>query len=204
MSADIEDYTGLITSEHNQRPNFMAAVEALTQFAVDERNVLAAMPDDFDLELAVGAQLDAVGLWANVTRVITVMPSETYPVPAEPYQVSLDDDTFRRLIEARILANAWDGTPEAARAVLAAFFGPAGSFAAIYDNQDMSIDLWLAGTKPTAAEAAVFSQMILPLRPSGVRINDTHIGPEGGPIFGLDFENEFINGPDFGSFEEKF
>lgn len=204
MTAAITDYTGLVTSEHNQRPNFMAVVEAFTSWAVDERILLEELPEKFDLEVAEGAQLDDVGLWANVSRIITVVPSESYPTPTEPYQVTLDDDTFRRLIKARILANAWDGTPEAAVTILAEFYGPAGSYAAIVDNQDMSIDLYLTGVKPTAAEAAVFSQMILPLRPSGVRIRDTFIGPTGGPIFGLDFANDFINGPDFGSFKESF
>ena len=204
MTVTVTEYSDLVTSEHSDKPKFMALVEAGVSLPVDGRNLLQEMPGDFDVDVAVGVQLDAVGQWVGLSRTITIEPSVAYPTPATPYQVELDDTTFRRLIKARALANRWDGTPEGAVDILDAFYGPAGTAAAIRDNQDMSISLLLAGTRPTAAEAAVFSQMLLPLRPSGVRIKDTEISPVGGALFGLDFANEFINGPDFGSFGEPF
>lgn len=203
MSVQVTDYSDLVTSEHNDKPKFVALVGDVAAFPVDARNLLQAMAGDFDIDAAIGVQLDIVGQWVGLTRTVTVQPSVAYPAAA-PYQVSLDDATYRRLLKARVLANKWDGTPAAAAAVLAAFYGPVGSFGAVVDNQDMSIDLYLTGVRPTAAEAAALSQMLLPLRPAGVRINDTHVGPAGGPLFGLDVANSFINGPDFGSFPETF
>jgi hypothetical protein len=204
MTVTAADYTGLITSQHNDKPKFVALVETVTGEPVDARNLLQAMPDAFDIDTAVGVQLDIVGQWVGLTRIVTVTPSEAYPLPAEPYQYSFDDDDYRRLLKARALANRWDGTPEMTVSILAAYYGPVGGAAAVIDNQDMSIDLILAGVRPTAAEAAVFSQMLLPVRPAGVRIADTFIGPTGGPIFGLDIDNAFIGGPDHGSFWETF
>lgn len=205
MTATAANYTSLITSEHRDKPNYLALVTLLTSFAVDERNVMGDMPVvDFDVDVAEGVQLDAVGLWVGVRRTITIEPSEAYPTPSQPYQVDLDDDVLRRLIYARAVANRWDATPEGIKAILEAFYGPAGTYAAVVDNQDMSIDLYIGGVSPTAAEAAVFSQFLLPVRPSGVRVRDTHIAPSGGPLFGLDIENFFIAGPDHGSFGVSF
>lgn len=196
------DYTGLITSEHTDKPNFIAVIVALVQGFSDQVNGALAVPPDFDVDAAVGVQLDAVGLWANITRVITVVPSAAFPAAA-PYQVVLDDTTFRRLIKARILANRWDGTPQQVQQLLAVFYGPSGITAAVVDNQDMSINLLMAGGTPTDAEAAVLSQMILPVRPSGVQIKSSYINPTG-PLFGLDVENSLISGPDVGGFGGAF
>lgn len=204
MTATVSDYVSLITSEHRDKPKYVAVIETITSFAVDERNLVDKLPVDFDVNEAVGVQLDACAAWAGVSRTITIQPSDAFPLPAAPYQVELDDDTLRRLILARVLANRWDGTPEQTVVILAAFYSPVGSAAAIVDNQDMSIDLILAGTFPSAAEAAVLSQFILPVRPAGVFVKNTHISPVGGPLFGLDIDNEFIGGPDHGSFGVPF
>lgn len=204
MSASPDDYLALVTSEHRDKPKFAALIKLLCGYAADDRNLLESLPAKFDVDTAVGVQLDDVGLWAGVGRTVTVIPSEAFPTPPDPYQVQLDDDVFRRLIKARVLANRWDGTPEQLVDILVAFFGPAGSSAAEFDNQDMSIDLYIAGTFPTAAEAAIFSQFILPVRPVTVRVRTTWISPTGGPLFALDFETLFLAGPDVGGFGLHF
>lgn len=201
--ANTSDYIQLITSEHINRPDFVQLVGILVGPSVDSLNLLAEMPLAFDLDYAIGVQLDAVGLWAGIGRTVTVQPSTAYPAAA-PYVYTFGDDDYRRLIRAKVLANRWDDTPEMAAEVLAAYFGPRGAYAAILDRQDMSIDLLIAGHRPTAAEAAVFAQMLLPLKPTGVRINSGIVPPVDGPLFGLDVANEFINGPDIGAFGDDF
>lgn len=203
MSAEVASYVGLITSEHAGQPNFSAMVSVDVGLQVDSINLLNREFLDFDVDLAIGVQLDTVGQFVGVTRVITVQPSDAYPAPAA-YQVTLNDDEFRRLIKARALANEWDGTNEGAAAVLAAWFGPIGAYGFIIDNQNMSITLGIAGTAPTAAEAAVFSQFYLPLRTAGVRVAGSWVPPVIGAIFGLDVATVFVNGPDFGAFGNSF
>lgn len=204
MTAAIEDYTSLITSEHRKRPRFLAMVKAVTGFAVDARNLLATMPQKFDVDGAEGEQLDYLGYWVGVTRTITIEPSDAFPDPSEPYQATLDDATFRRLVRARALANAWDGSAQQASEILTSFYAPAGAFAVIRDNQDMSIDLFITGVRVTPAEAAILSQFILPLRAAGVLLNSTQITTSTGPLFGLDYQNDVIAGPDYGTFGETF
>lgn len=201
----LDDYTKLITSEHRDKPKYLAMIGVYAQFFVDLRTTIEGLPAAFDVDTAVGVQLDACGAWVGVTRIVTVVPSPAYPTPSTPYQVVLTDAVFRRLVKARAKANAWDGTPAGILPILAEFYGPAGSYAAEYDNEDMSITLFITGAFPSAAEAAVFSQFILPVRPSGVWVRDTYIVPTiGGPLFGLDVDNAFIGGPDHGSFGVSF
>lgn len=137
--AQQSDYTGLITSEHASAPNFVAMVGSIAQAFVDVQNQLAAIPSAYDLDVAVGVQLDAVGLWVGVTRNVNTPLTGVYfsldvaglgfdqgvwqgPFDPSTGITSLDDDTYRLLIRARIAANHWDGTLEGSAAILALIF----------------------------------------------------------------------------------
>jgi len=141
--ADLSEYTALITSEHNQRPKFMAVVAALAQPMVDLMGVLESMPPKFDLDEAVGAQLDDVGRWVGISRIIRTPLSDVYfsldisglgfdqgiwkgPFDPDTGLTTLDDDTYRLVIRAKIGANHWDGTMEGSVAILNSIFSPAG------------------------------------------------------------------------------
>ena len=65
MSGDITPYTDLITSQHAVRPNYMATIAALVQPIADEVTLLKGIPAGFDLDAAVGEQLDFVGQWVG-------------------------------------------------------------------------------------------------------------------------------------------
>jgi len=141
--ADLTDYTGLITSEHNQRPKFMAVVAALAQPMVDLMGVLESMPPKFDLDEAVGAQLDDVGRWVGISRIIRTPLTNVYfsldldgigfdqgiwkgPFDPDTGLTTLDDDTYLAVIRAKIGANHWDGTMEGSVAILNSIFSPTG------------------------------------------------------------------------------
>jgi hypothetical protein len=136
---DVTDYTGLVTSEHADKPNFMAMVGGVAQAFVDIQNQLSATPPAFDLDSAVGVQLDAVGLWVGVTRNVSTPLTGVYfsldtvglgfdqgvwqgPFDPTTGVVSLDDDTYRLLIRAKIGANSWDGTLGTSAAILNTIF----------------------------------------------------------------------------------
>lgn len=63
-------YAALITSEHNQKPNFMALVSALTAAVGDTTAAIQSLVPAFNLNTATGAQLDVIGLWVGQSRVI--------------------------------------------------------------------------------------------------------------------------------------
>lgn len=63
-------YQELITSEHNQKPNFMALIGVLCAGIGDTTALIESIPQAFSLPLAEGAQLDVLGLWIGQPRVI--------------------------------------------------------------------------------------------------------------------------------------
>lgn len=183
-----EDYSGLITSEHNKRPKFVAMVELFTSGFVDAQNVLDTVPTLYDLDTAVGAQLDTVGIWIGFGRTVFVPGTGT---------VTLADADYRTLLRAKVVSNHYDGGFESLLTIIQSIFPGAASIYVV-DNQDMSMDVFIVGTL-TPTQLALLQGGLLVPKPEGVRINGyTVIGAN--PAFGLDAASILINGPDIGAF----
>jgi hypothetical protein len=137
--ADVSKYTGLITSEHADKPKFNAMVSAVAQCFVDQQNALGTFIPSFDLDEAVGDQLDTLGAWVGISRRVRTPLTGVYfsfdmagvgfdqGVWQGPFDPStgitlLDDDTYRLLIRAKIGANHWDGTLASSAAILNLIF----------------------------------------------------------------------------------
>ena len=216
--ATVDDYTGLITSEHNQKPKFMATVGALVQGYADLTNALQAMPGAFDLDAAIGVQLDAVGRWVGISRNIATPLTNVYftldsdglgfdvgiwqgPYDPDTGLTSLDDATYRLLIRAKIAANHWDGTLSGSARVLDIIFPPSsGTRIFIVDNGDMSIDIGISGAIPSLVFLALLFGGYIPIKPEGVRINNYIVTTEyGSPVFGFDTDSAYVGGFDVGA-----
>ncbi|MDN7476125.1 DUF2612 domain-containing protein [Burkholderia multivorans] len=215
MAASLSDYTALITSEHRDKSRFMAVVGALVQPLVDQMNVLQSMPGKFDLDNAVGVQLDDVGLWVGVSRKIRTPLTGIYfsfdidglgfdqgtwkgPFDPDTGLTVLDDDTYRLVIRAKIGANRWDGTLESSAAILNSIFG-ADTHVFIEDHQDMSMTIGIAGKVPSAVFLALLAGGYIPLKPEGVRVAYTIVtSVDGAPLFGFDMNSDLVAGFDTG------
>ncbi|HDR8979509.1 TPA: DUF2612 domain-containing protein [Burkholderia vietnamiensis] len=212
----LTDYTELITSKHRDKPRFAATVAAVVQPLVDQMNVLQSMPGKFDLDNAVGAQLDDVGLWVGVSRKIRIPLTGIYfsfdiaglgfdqgtwkgPFDPDTGLTVLDDDTYRLVIRAKIGANHWDGTLASSAAILNSIFG-ADTHVFIEDHQDMSMTIGIAGKVPSAVFLALLAGGYIPLKPEGVRVAYTLVtSADGAPLFGFDVNNQYIAGFDTGA-----
>ena len=64
---DLSLYLNRITT-YNQKPKFTATVTAVLQPFVDAQAFLEGLPAAFDIDVAIGAQLDVVGQWVNLSR----------------------------------------------------------------------------------------------------------------------------------------
>jgi hypothetical protein len=137
----LDEYLALITSEHRGKPNFNAVVGFSVEPQADIQSFLFAMSEKFDLDTSIGAQLDVIGEWVGFSRFVN-MP---YPNPwmslddptrgldyaplKGPYDVGnyyarLDDETYRRAIKAKIIANWGDSTIGTAFLALKEFLNP--------------------------------------------------------------------------------
>ncbi|WP_038367825.1 DUF2612 domain-containing protein [Bosea sp. UNC402CLCol] len=209
--ADVDAYLALITSLHAGKPKFEAMIKALVEPIVAQQAVMEHLPLDFDLDQAIGVQLDEVGEWVGRTRFVKVPIANAwftwgdatrgwgrgvwydsrYDTPAGITR--LDDDTYRTLLRAKIAANNWDGTLPSAKAALEILFPSGDTKIVVIDNQDMSITFGVAGIIPSALFIALLSQGYLPLKPEGVKAN-YRITTVDGPLFGWGVNNEFISG----------
>jgi hypothetical protein len=211
------EYSALITSQHRAKPKFRALVESVAGCFADANNVFQAIPPAFDLDLSVGAQLDAIGLWVGISRYVNT-PFAVYfsfdtanlgfdqgsiKGPFDPSEgvTALDDGTYRMLIRAKIGANNWDGTLRSWQSVINQVFAGSGSMVFAVDNQDMSIDVYVAGSKPSAILTSLLKNGYLPIKPAGVHINGyTASSVPGAPMFGFDISNQYIAGFETGAF----
>lgn len=213
--ASLSDYLALITTEHSGKPKYMAMLEGVLGPMVDALNASAQLSADFDLDQAIGAQLDVVGLWVGIGRRVKTPLVGVYfsldtdglgfdqgvwkgPFDPDSGVVELDDDTYRVLIKAKIGANHWDGTLGASKEILDLVFSD-DTHVFIQDNQDMSMTIGVSGAMPSAISLSLLTGGYIPIKPEGVRVDYYIVTSTDGPLFGFDVSNEYISGFDQGS-----
>jgi hypothetical protein len=147
----VADYTGLITPWQSTKARFVATVSAGVAPYCDAQAVIASMPGLFDLDVAVGDQLDRTGEWIGQSRGVPIaLPSLYFSADiaglgadegyaAQPidsgYSTSyLPDPYYRKLLYAKILANRWDGTVSGLQAILRTYFDDPATLVFIDDK----------------------------------------------------------------------
>jgi hypothetical protein len=187
MMTDLSTYTDLITSQHADKPNFLAVLGAALQPLVDAQNTLLGTPSDHDIDVAIGRQLDVIGAWVGLARRVVVPIGGVYFSNDAPgvgldqgiwYQTDdptvavseLDDETYRAMLKIRIAANSWDGTLAGANAAFASI-SATGVTVTVQDNFDMSFTLLVAGDLPNALYMNVLRLAAEWVRPAGVALS---------------------------------
>jgi hypothetical protein len=207
----LKDYLDLITSEFRDQPNFIATLTANLDILLRIQDVLSEMIPDFDVDVAVGAQLDIIGKWVGITRNVAIPITGVYfawdsdatvgweygtwqPSDAPVNVTTLPDDAYRTLIKAKIAANSWDGTTDGAYAIWDQVFKTTTIL--IQDNQDMSYALAVVGGVIDSLTLALITGGYIPLKPEGVRVNIYYVSVDSGPVFGWDVESDLLGGWD--------
>ncbi len=215
----IKQYQDLITSEHQGQPDFLAVVALSVTVYVRLQNLLDSMIPIFDIDLSpVGNQLDIIGEWVGVSRIIKNPFSNIFftwdgtaaqgwdfgiwQSPGNPSAIiSLPDSAYLTLIRAKIAANTWDGTTEGAYAIWSILF-PQYTLL-IQDNQNMSFDIAIQGAVPDSLTLALLVGGYLPLKPEGVLIREYFIPVDTGPLFAWDTVSPSLDGWDVGSWARE-
>lgn len=179
-------YLTLLTSQYQNSPNLKAWLTACLQPFIDAGVVIGQITNAFDLDAAIGPQLDILGQLIGVGRTVQFQPSNgVSPI--------LNDITYRLLLRAKIVQNQWDGTASGLYAVWNGLF-PGGQIQ-IQDNQDMTAIIFLSGTFSSIIQDLIVNGYIVP-RPEGVLYNYV-FGDL--PLFGFDRSDAFIAGFDVGN-----
>ena len=166
----------------------MAMVGLVAGAFVDILNALPQM--DFDLDTAVGAQLDRIGEWVGLSRFVPV-PLAIYfsfntaglgfnqgvwfgPFSPTNGVTALDDDSYRRLLHAKIGINTWDSTVLSFNAIMATALAGTGATAIAIDNLDMTMTVRVSATIPPILKSLFDTGVFIP-KPAGVSVTLTYV-----------------------------
>lgn len=215
MSGDIAPYLALVTGQHRDKASFVETLTTLLRPLADNAALIGGMPALYDIDDAVGQQLDVVGEWVGRSRALSVpltgvyfsfddaelgFDQGTWLGPYDPVTglVSLPDDTYRTLLKATVAANQWDGTVPGAYAIWTIIFGETQVL--IQDGGDMTMLFGIIGPALDAVTSALLTGGYLALKPAGVQIVG-YLTPsiEDTAFFGFDAETDAVAGFDTGS-----
>ena len=228
----LQYYLSLLTSEWQGKPKLAAWLTALLTpifdlvgttgglygageygtglYSAGASTGLASFLAAFDLDTAIGAQLDVLGVIVGVTRnppfqiLYGDLPMFGFDLNGPSIAgfdiglwsgymtAQLTDDEFRILIRAKIAQNFWDGQQTSLYGIWKTLF-PGGSII-IQDNMDMTATVLVSGTFTPVIQALISNGLIVP-RPQAVMYN--YVFAEL-PIFGFDTNNQFVSGFDQG------
>lgn len=178
-------YLSLITSEYQGSPKFIAWLTAVLRKLDDVSECLATFDTAFNINYAIGSQLDLIGQNLGQSRTVAFQPSRgVSPV--------LDDDTYRLLLRATIAQNQWDGRIDSLQTIWQSLF-PGGRIT-IDDAQNMSVTILLSGFFSSIKQDLIVNGYIVP-RAEGVLYQYTFATL---PILGFDQNTSFLAGFDRG------
>jgi hypothetical protein len=207
MNAPVTQYTNLITSEHADKSKFVATVTASVQGWADITALENQIPLLYDVDNAVGEQLDIIGQWVGVTRNLKLSIAGIYfafdtanvgfdqgiwqgPYDPDTGLVQLPDTHYRILIKATILNNVWNGTTDHAYTLANSVFQIFGYSLFIEDPSNLTMNLGLVGQgAPDALTLALFTGGYLNIKPAGVHISSYFTQFTPGPLFAFDLND---------------
>lgn len=189
MSGEIFPYVSLITSEHADKSKFIEMISASFQPFADLTDLYRQVPTLYDVDFAVGEQLDIIGEWVGRNRNLSVPVVGVYfafdtpglgfdqgvwlgPYDSPTGVVSLSDQYFRLLIKAAIMNNQWNGSLQDAYLFAGEIFNALGYSFRINDYCNLTITLEIQGPpNPPPLVIALLTGGYFDIRPAGVLIS---------------------------------
>ncbi|MFO3917923.1 DUF2612 domain-containing protein [Klebsiella aerogenes] len=151
-------YTDRISNYHAGKPKFFAHVDLSTRPLIDISQTMTGMISAFDIDTAVGKQLDILGEWIGRKRRVSTPISGVYfswdteklgwdqgmwqgPFDPDDGYLDLSDEVYRLVLKVKIAINHWNGQNDTLPDILDSALVGSGIRMAIIDNQDMSISI---------------------------------------------------------------
>lgn len=212
-----ERYMTLITSEHANKPKFRNMVQGLLSMVDDVYNLAAFWDSSFDIDYAIGVQLDILGDIVGRSRELEVEIDDVYFTfdveglgwdegvwrgPYDPVNgLSLmPDDIYRLILKSKIAANVWNGSIPEAYTIYDIAFAQLGAKIIVQDHQDMSMAVGVIGLPDTPINRALLKMGYMFTKPEGVRIQFYMYTPDPGvKLFVWDGASDRVGGWDTGA-----
>lgn len=179
---EVSEYIDLITSQYQNSPKYKAWVERLLTPFVDIQNLALTLYTYFDIDTAVGKQLDILGDIVGAKRLLPFTPTEADPL--------LGDEDYRFLLKSQILRNIWDGTNDDIYNLWEMLHPDIAI--SIRDNQDMTVNILFIGQVNQLQQEMIQYGMIIP-KAQGVKMFYGFSLP---PLFSYDQDTEYFKGYD--------
>lgn len=186
ITDDLQPYLDLITSQHRTKPNFNAWLTSALTAVYDGLSGANSIVTAFDIDVAVGVQLDVIGLIVGRSRVLPFQPNNG-EAP------TLDDSNYRIALKAKIAQNQWDGTIPSIYKIWDSLFTD-DLILNIVDNQNMSMSVLIE----SQADHPIIMEMVaagyIVPKPAGVGLTIIEVTsvPETQYISGWVTTNEVI------------
>ena len=191
-SKNINEYLGLVTSQHRQKTKFIESIRVAITPIVGCQNLLSKMSELHDLETATGNSLEQLALWTGTPLIIPgaaqleyfgFIDQENAMTFGETDDPSIGGyfresgqsgtggltptgDFLRRLIKAKILKNKSTGNINETKPILELALNH--SHFKVFDNKDMTVSFKNLATQFTTMQK-ILVQMFFPL-PAGVEL----------------------------------
>lgn len=150
-SQDIKDYyANLLIIQYRNLPNARGTIESLVGESYADGISLDVL-NAFDLETAVGQQLDILGKYIGLSRQVNIfLPNQT---------TRLNDDDYRTLLKLKLITNNGRASTGEIKKSLYELFPDT---IRVYDNRDMSYTYFVSDTLQDLMTVIV-SERLLPL-----------------------------------------
>ena len=206
----LDDYLGLFTRQHRGKPKLDAWMTALLQPLIDTQIFCGSMDYAFDIDNAVGVQLDILGEWIGLGRNLyetyayfrydsgpgfglgTLEGSLGHRSPTPSGNWSFSDDQYRHMLKAKILYNRWDGSASQAASILSYLVGATASVITIHDSQFiLLLPESVADSHKALIDAGLFN-----FKPAGINLATIAYF---GQVFSFDNTSATCGGFNYGS-----
>lgn len=153
MSALDTYYSNLLIMQYHNKPKAKATIEASVGLLPDD--LILEVINGFNIETAVGKQLDILGIYVGVDRFYD----------NEGVMESLSDDDYRILVKLKAIANTSDLSHKSLDDALYQFFG---NEVRMDSDGNMEMSYFVPRGKTAIIQAAIQKE-VLP-RPMGVKV----------------------------------
>lgn len=161
----------------------MAWLIASISMVEDVQHFLSNLYLQYDLDRAVGAQLDSIGEQLGMPRKLPFQPSGgVSPI--------MSDTNYRLVLRAVIAESHFDGTVSSLYNLFQTVLGGTGLYFIVIDNQDMSVSVIVYGQTDSLIKDELEHGLIVP-RPEGVAIS---INVTADKIFAWGIDNDLFSG----------